>query len=126
MGDHPPRKINTNIISSTLILAADWSISMVYWTVLHCLSLIVNVRVRINCFIPITPCFIPLCHGYYGFGLKFTGHKFVCFYITKTQNLNKKHKIKKIKIIIIDKKRIIKKKKEKKEKSLKKNELKKK
>ena len=32
--------INYFIISSTLMLAVDWSIFMVYWTVLHCFSLI--------------------------------------------------------------------------------------
>ena len=54
------------IISSTVILAADWSIAVGYWIVFHCFSLD-----------PHSQCFIPLCHGNYGFDLKFTGHGLV-------------------------------------------------
>ena len=37
-----------DIISSTEILAADWSIAVGYWIVFHCLSINGNVRIRIN------------------------------------------------------------------------------
>ena len=36
------------IISSTVILAADWSIAVGYWIVFHCFSLNVNARIRIS------------------------------------------------------------------------------
>ena len=36
------------IISSTVILAADWSIAVGYWIVFHCLSINGNVRIRIH------------------------------------------------------------------------------
>ena len=36
------------IISSTVILAADWSIAVGYWIVFHCLSMNGNVRIRIH------------------------------------------------------------------------------
>ena len=48
--------INTFIISSTLILAADWSIAVVYW-ILALLSLIVNVSIPINVY-PHSKCVI--------------------------------------------------------------------
>ena len=82
------------IISSTLILAGDWSIAVVYWIVFHCFSLIVNVRIRISVLFPFSM-FIPLRHGYYGFDLKFIGHSLVFFLYHKIQNKNEKHKIEK-------------------------------
>ena len=41
-------EISYFIISSTVILAADWSIAVGYWIVFHCLSINGNVRIRIN------------------------------------------------------------------------------
>ena len=41
-------RIYNFIISSTVILAADWSIAVGYWIVFHCLSINGNVRIRIN------------------------------------------------------------------------------
>ena len=44
-------KVVSFIICSTLMLAADWSISLVYWTVLqyeHFYSLFVNVSIQIQ------------------------------------------------------------------------------
>ena len=51
------------IISSTLILAADWSISLFYWTVSQsqrCFSLIVNFSIPIHVFAMVTRGFISL------------------------------------------------------------------
>ena len=42
------RGITYIIISSTVILAADWSIAVGYWIVFHCFSLNVNARIRIS------------------------------------------------------------------------------
>ena len=42
------------IISSTVILAADWSIAVGYWIVFHCFSLNGNVRIRISVLSPLS------------------------------------------------------------------------
>ena len=42
------------IISSTVILAADWSIAVGYWIVFHCFSLNGNVRIRISVLYPLS------------------------------------------------------------------------
>ena len=43
-----PGHIFIFIISSTVILAADWSIAVGYWIVFHCLSINGNVRIRVH------------------------------------------------------------------------------
>ena len=46
---HPIEQVRSDvIISSTVILAADWSIAVGYWIVFHCFSLNVNARIRIS------------------------------------------------------------------------------
>ena len=48
------REIYDFIISSTVILAADWSIAVGYWIVFHCFSLNGNVRIRISVLSPLS------------------------------------------------------------------------
>ena len=47
-------RIRNIIISSTVILAADWSIAVGYWIVFHCFSLNGNVRIRISVLSPLS------------------------------------------------------------------------
>ena len=47
-------EISILIISSTVILAADWSIAVGYWIVFHCFSLNGNVRIRISVLSPLS------------------------------------------------------------------------
>ena len=42
------------IISSSVILAADWSIAVGYWIVFHCILLNGNVRIRISVLSPLS------------------------------------------------------------------------
>ena len=48
------KRITNVIISSTVILAADWSIAVGYWIVFHCFSLNGNVRIRISVLSPLS------------------------------------------------------------------------
>ena len=47
-------RITNIIISSTVILAADWSIAVGYWIVFHCFSVNGNVRIRISVLSPLS------------------------------------------------------------------------
>ena len=67
---------------------ADLSISMVCWTVLHCFSLIVNVRIPINVLSPFAMDTMGLTSS-----LQVTAS---CFLYHKTQNKNKTTKLKNI------------------------------
>ena len=89
------------IISFTLILAADWSIAVGYWTVFHCFSLLVNFRMGISVLSSLLKLRLNVLSSFAMVtmvDLKFTGHSLVVFYITRhTKRIKNKYfsKIKK-------------------------------
>ena len=93
-------QINNLIISFTLILAADWSIAVGYWTVFHCFSLLVNFRMEISVLSSLLKSRLNVLSSFAMVtmvDLKFTGHSLVVFYITRhTKRI--KNKIKKLKL----------------------------
>ena len=92
--------INIFIISFTLILAADWSIAVGYWTVFHCFSLLVNFRMEIRVLSSLLTSRLNVLFSFAMVtmvDLKFTGHSLVGFYITRhTKRI--KNKIKNLKL----------------------------
>ena len=88
------------IISFPLILAADWSIAVGYWTVFHCFSLLVNFRMGISVLSSLLKSRLNVLSSFAMVtmvDLKFTGHSLVVFYITRhTKRI--KNKIKKLKL----------------------------
>ena len=93
-------EIRRFIISFTLILAADWSIAVGYWTVFHCFSLLVNFRMGISVLSSLLKSRLNVLSSFAMVtmvDLKFTGHSLVVFYITRhTKRI--KNKIKKLKL----------------------------
>ena len=90
------KRITNIIISFTLILAADWSIAVGYWTVFHCFSLLVNFRMGISVLSSLLKSRLNVLSSFAMVDLKFTGHSLVVFYITRhTKRI--KNKIKKLK-----------------------------
>ena len=80
------RRITNIIISFTLILAADWSIAVGYWTVFHCFSLLVNFRMGISVLSSLLKSRLSVLSSFAMVtmvDLKFTGHSLVVFYITR-------------------------------------------
>ena len=78
--------IITFIISFTLVLAADWSIAVRYWTVFHCFSLLVNFRMGISVLSSLLKSRLNVLSSFAMVtmvDLKFTGHSLVVFYITR-------------------------------------------
>ena len=88
------------IISFTLILTADWSIAVGYWTVFHCFSLLVNFRMGISVLSSLLKSRLNVLSSFAMVtmvDLKFIGHSLVVFYITRhTKRI--KNKIKKLKL----------------------------
>ena len=81
------------IISFTLILAADWSIAVGYWTVFHCFSLLVNFRMGISVLSSLLKSRLNVLSSFAMVtmvDLKFTGHSLVVFLYYKTHKKNKK------------------------------------
>ena len=97
---HVRRATYSFIISFTLILAADWSIAVGYWTVFHCFSLLVNFRMGISVLSSLLKSRLNVLSSFAMVtmvDLKFTGHSLVVFYITRhTRRI--KNKIKKLKL----------------------------
>ena len=81
------------IISFTLILAADWSIAVGYWTLFHCFSLLVNFRMGISVLSSLLKSRLNVLSSFAMVtmvDLKFTGHSLVVFLYYKTHKKNKK------------------------------------